>query len=281
MPWRESTVMEEHLRLIARRLEGGSMTALCREFGLSRKTGHKLFARLGRSTGLRRWRRSPRSSARSRAGAHASSASPWRAGSGAACRCRPARRSTRVARPARPGRACACRPQRLVVRRLQEPAPAKAGGEFRLGPTAGPAIPRPPPTRSRGSCSDGRGAGGYERSPRLHSASPAVPGAQPARRDSLGRRTGGSPLAKRRPLRQPRPLRPLAAFGLVASPRHRAGAHCPGQAARDTASTSACTSPSSRMPAGPPPTTRSASQARFDAFVEVFNTERPRRRRSA
>jgi transposase InsO family protein len=45
MPWRESTVMEERLRFVARRLEGESMTALCREFGISRKTGHKLFAR--------------------------------------------------------------------------------------------------------------------------------------------------------------------------------------------------------------------------------------------
>ena len=45
MPWRESTVMEERLRFVARRLEGESMTALCREFGISRKTGHKIFAR--------------------------------------------------------------------------------------------------------------------------------------------------------------------------------------------------------------------------------------------
>ena len=45
MPWMESTVMEERLRFVARRLEGESMTALCREFGISRKTGHKLFAR--------------------------------------------------------------------------------------------------------------------------------------------------------------------------------------------------------------------------------------------
>jgi transposase len=37
--------MEERLRFVARRLEGESMTALCREFGISRKTGHKLFAR--------------------------------------------------------------------------------------------------------------------------------------------------------------------------------------------------------------------------------------------
>ena len=40
MPWRETTPMEERLRFVARRLEGESMTALCREFGISRKTGH-------------------------------------------------------------------------------------------------------------------------------------------------------------------------------------------------------------------------------------------------
>jgi transposase InsO family protein len=45
MPWRESSVMEERLRFVARRLEGESMTALCREFGISRKTGHKVLAR--------------------------------------------------------------------------------------------------------------------------------------------------------------------------------------------------------------------------------------------
>ena len=45
MPWRESTVMEERLRFVARRLEGESMTALCCEYGISRKTGHKLIAR--------------------------------------------------------------------------------------------------------------------------------------------------------------------------------------------------------------------------------------------
>jgi len=37
--------MEERLRFVARRLEGESMTALRREFGISRKTGHKLLAR--------------------------------------------------------------------------------------------------------------------------------------------------------------------------------------------------------------------------------------------
>ena len=37
--------MEERLRFIARRLEGESMTDLCREFGISRKTGYKIFDR--------------------------------------------------------------------------------------------------------------------------------------------------------------------------------------------------------------------------------------------
>lgn len=43
MPWRESSVMEERLRFVARRLEGECMSDLCREFGISRKTGYKIF----------------------------------------------------------------------------------------------------------------------------------------------------------------------------------------------------------------------------------------------
>jgi transposase InsO family protein len=45
MPWREVSIMDERLRFVARRLEGESMTDLCAEFGISRKTGHKIFAR--------------------------------------------------------------------------------------------------------------------------------------------------------------------------------------------------------------------------------------------
>lgn len=37
--------MKKCLRFVARRLEGESMKASCREFGISRKTGHKIFAR--------------------------------------------------------------------------------------------------------------------------------------------------------------------------------------------------------------------------------------------
>jgi transposase InsO family protein len=45
MPWKESSVMDERLRFVARLLEGEPMTDVCREFGISRKTGYKLFAR--------------------------------------------------------------------------------------------------------------------------------------------------------------------------------------------------------------------------------------------
>ena len=45
MPWMESSVMEERLRFVARLLEGEAMTDLCREFGISRKTGYKIFDR--------------------------------------------------------------------------------------------------------------------------------------------------------------------------------------------------------------------------------------------
>jgi transposase InsO family protein len=37
--------MEERLRFVARLLEGEAMTDLCREFGISRKTGYKIFNR--------------------------------------------------------------------------------------------------------------------------------------------------------------------------------------------------------------------------------------------
>lgn len=45
MPWRESSVMEERLRFVARLLDGEGMSELCREFGISRKTGYKIFNR--------------------------------------------------------------------------------------------------------------------------------------------------------------------------------------------------------------------------------------------
>ena len=42
MGWQECCLMDEKLKFIARLLEGEKMSPLCREFGISRKTGHKL-----------------------------------------------------------------------------------------------------------------------------------------------------------------------------------------------------------------------------------------------
>src|SRR5260370_23035508 len=39
------SVMEERLRFVARLLDGEAMTDVCREFGVSRKTGYKIFDR--------------------------------------------------------------------------------------------------------------------------------------------------------------------------------------------------------------------------------------------
>ena len=43
--------MDERLRFVARLLEGDKMAVLCREFGISRKTGYKLYRRY-RDSGL-------------------------------------------------------------------------------------------------------------------------------------------------------------------------------------------------------------------------------------
>ena len=45
MPWKECSVVEERLRFVARLLEGEGMSEVCREFGISRKTGYKIFDR--------------------------------------------------------------------------------------------------------------------------------------------------------------------------------------------------------------------------------------------
>lgn len=45
MPWRESSVVNERMRFVLRLENGERMTELCREFGISRKTGYKLWDR--------------------------------------------------------------------------------------------------------------------------------------------------------------------------------------------------------------------------------------------
>ena len=43
MPWKECHVMDERLRFVARLLEDEKMAPLCAEFGISRKTGYKIY----------------------------------------------------------------------------------------------------------------------------------------------------------------------------------------------------------------------------------------------
>ena len=52
MPWKECNHMDERLRFVARLLDGEKMAVVCREFGISRKTGYKIFNRY-RDVGLR------------------------------------------------------------------------------------------------------------------------------------------------------------------------------------------------------------------------------------
>src|ERR1700759_610122 len=45
MPWKECHVMDERVRFVARLLDGEKMATLCAEFGISRKTGYKIYER--------------------------------------------------------------------------------------------------------------------------------------------------------------------------------------------------------------------------------------------
>jgi len=45
MPWKACKPMDERLKFIARLLDGEPMAVLCREFGISRKTGYKILTR--------------------------------------------------------------------------------------------------------------------------------------------------------------------------------------------------------------------------------------------
>lgn len=49
MPWKECSVTDERPRFVAKLLDGESMSDLCREFGISRKTGYKIFNRYKKS----------------------------------------------------------------------------------------------------------------------------------------------------------------------------------------------------------------------------------------
>lgn len=45
MPWKECHAMDERVRFVARLLDGEKMATLCAEFGISRKTGYKIYTR--------------------------------------------------------------------------------------------------------------------------------------------------------------------------------------------------------------------------------------------
>ena len=45
MPWKERSVVEERMRFVLRLRDGESMVSLCREFGISRVTGYKIYVR--------------------------------------------------------------------------------------------------------------------------------------------------------------------------------------------------------------------------------------------
>ena len=45
MPWKECHVVDERVRFVARLLDGEKMATWCEEFGISRKTGYKIFDR--------------------------------------------------------------------------------------------------------------------------------------------------------------------------------------------------------------------------------------------
>jgi len=45
MPWKECSVMDQRLQFVGKLLDGEAMSDACREFGISRKTGYKIFNR--------------------------------------------------------------------------------------------------------------------------------------------------------------------------------------------------------------------------------------------
>ena len=53
MPWKERSIVEERMRFVLRLKDGESMASLCREFGISRVTGYKIYDRY-KECGLRK-----------------------------------------------------------------------------------------------------------------------------------------------------------------------------------------------------------------------------------
>ena len=61
MPWKETCVMDERTKFIGRLLAGEKMAPLCREFGITRRTGYKIWERYQQdgNTGLYNRSRAP------------------------------------------------------------------------------------------------------------------------------------------------------------------------------------------------------------------------------
>ena len=61
MPWKKSEPMEERIEFGLRALEGGNFRALCREYGITARTGYKWRERMVRwgTEGLREESRRP------------------------------------------------------------------------------------------------------------------------------------------------------------------------------------------------------------------------------
>ena len=276
MPWRASTVMEERLRFVARRLEGESMTALCRQSASharpatssARCKAHGLEAIADRPRRARAGcepaadagrggdrRVQARASDLGRAQAARAAAAPARSRS---CLCRRARRSTRCST------ATGWSNMRVPVargrraRRSRRPTPPNDlwccdfKGEFRLG--------------------DGRLCYPLtvtDQASRYLLLVEALEGtAEPPVFTAFHRLFQEAacrvPSARDNESRKP----PSPAAASTASPGSRSGGCVsasllepitPGARSR-TAATSACTSPSSRKPPGPPPPPSSPSR---------------------
>ena len=260
--------MDERLRFVARLLDGEAMSEVCREFGISRKTGYKIFDRY-KEHGLEAL------SDRSRRPVRYANQLP------------PQIESLIVTLKREKPHWGARKIRELLVRRLRRryPGPRQEHHPRRSPPPrpgqgdpAGPAI-GPPARRCRPGlapndlwCADFKGEfklgnGQYcypltvtdhasrypsplrsaridARGPRHHRLRAALPGARPA---------AGHPLRQRRPLRQPEcPVQPLQALRLVAPARHRTSSASSPAIRSRTAATSACTSLSRRKPPARP-----------------------------
>ena len=59
MPWKESCLVDERMRFVVRLSDGERMADLCREFGISRKTGYKIWDRYQKVGGRHNGHRTP------------------------------------------------------------------------------------------------------------------------------------------------------------------------------------------------------------------------------